>query len=613
MANNNMSMDERMSKHERQFTSRFSSAMTQLAGEGIELTLPIVVVEHINKSENNLSVVRSQVRKCAKEDMPKKFEDDDYYFSLLKIKEVVRKVVEKGAEIEKKELMMILRCKMKSANYAIYHELNNRIEHKLRISVYVFDKEGCIYPDKTASKTPLNIALLREMFKVNKSIPRPKYVDNKTDRKRGIARQHAKERNDEGDFPKEIKMGEIFMPPYLWFASDESTPGPKRLVGEDNSNKSSTSRNARQESTPDLRQRGLVGEYNSTKPSTSAQQYSQDHIHSITTNSQLRNPFGEYIHSDLNVLLQTKSSQDLRSILIDESTVSNRRVVIEDEVNEKRNVFERLGKSTTEHKRTNSDASRPKEQNQQPTTSKNIYNQAMVHQHDQQRKNMNSANKQQRVDPRSTHYNSSHDQINKQSDHTHDHQTNKQHGKPRQGHSEKNYDRDYERRDQRNSRQQDKINIDYSKQKQGHQLDRQDRSCLNANRDIRSEQHNREYERDENNRHKDSLVPERYGRVEKGKDAHRRDTSRESRNSQNQNQESSVDFYNKWKSSNLQPNKLQHNQEKMAPAKRPHVENDKNIRSSHSQTTLPKKVNCAPKISETSQRSTSTTITNDSK
>ena len=147
---------------------------------------------------------------------------------------------------------------MKSANYAIYHELNNRIEHKLRISVYVFDKEGCIYPDKTASKTPLNITLLREMFKVNKSIARPKYVDNKIDRKQNIARQHARERDDEGDYPKEIKMGEILMPPYLWFNEEGSTPGPKRLVGEDNNNRASTTRNMNQGSTPDLRQRGLV-------------------------------------------------------------------------------------------------------------------------------------------------------------------------------------------------------------------------------------------------------------------------------------------------------------------------------------------------------------------
>ena len=127
--------------------------------------------------------------------MPKKFEEDEYYFSLLKIKEVVQTSVEKGVEVEKKQLMMIVRWKIKSANYAIYHELNNRIEHKLRMSVYVFDKEGCIYPDKTASKTPLNVD--RDMFKVNKSVIRPKYVDNKVDRKREIARQHAKERKHE--------------------------------------------------------------------------------------------------------------------------------------------------------------------------------------------------------------------------------------------------------------------------------------------------------------------------------------------------------------------------------------------------------------------------------
>ena len=77
MANNNMSMDERMSKHEREFATRFSCAITQMADEGIELSLPIVVIEHIHKAENNLSVVRSQVRKCAKEDIPKKFEEDE--------------------------------------------------------------------------------------------------------------------------------------------------------------------------------------------------------------------------------------------------------------------------------------------------------------------------------------------------------------------------------------------------------------------------------------------------------------------------------------------------------------------------------------------------------
>ena len=39
-------------------------------------------------------------------------------------------------------------------------------------------------------------------------------MDNKVDRKRDIARQHVKERDYEGGYPKEIKMGEILMPPY---------------------------------------------------------------------------------------------------------------------------------------------------------------------------------------------------------------------------------------------------------------------------------------------------------------------------------------------------------------------------------------------------------------
>ena len=83
-----------MSKHEREFTNRFSNAISQMADEGKGLSLLIVVIEHIYKSENNLSVVRSKVRKCAKEHMPKKFEEDYYNFSLQKIKE--QTIVEKG-------------------------------------------------------------------------------------------------------------------------------------------------------------------------------------------------------------------------------------------------------------------------------------------------------------------------------------------------------------------------------------------------------------------------------------------------------------------------------------------------------------------------------------
>ena len=98
------------------------------------------------------------------------------------------------------------------------------------------------------------------------------------------------------------------------FLNEESTPGLKGLVGENNNR--STTRNEKQESTPDLRQRGLVGENNNTRSATSNQinkqsqpiQYNQDHIDLSTPDPQPRGLVGEYINSDLNHY-QSKSQQ----------------------------------------------------------------------------------------------------------------------------------------------------------------------------------------------------------------------------------------------------------------------------------------------------------------
>ena len=152
-------------------------------------------------------------------------------------------------------------------------------------------------------------------------------------------------------------MGEILMPPYLWFNIEESTPGLNGLVGEDNN--PSTSRTERQRSTPDLRQRGLVGEHNKTGKTTSNQankqklsiQYNQDHIHSSSPDLRSRGLVGEYIHSDLNILLQANTSQDQRSVLINDDNIDNRRVIITNDSNEKKNVFERLSNSTSEQRK----------------------------------------------------------------------------------------------------------------------------------------------------------------------------------------------------------------------------------------------------------------------
>ena len=332
-----ITMDERMSRHEIEFAARFSSAVEQMANEGIGLSLPIVVIEHIYNSDCNLSVVRSQARKCAKEGMPKKNEDDEYYFSLFKIKEVTQGI-EEGNTSKKKELMIILRCKNKAANYAVYYDINNRVEHKMRISVYVFDKEGCMYPDKTASKTPLNIAVLSEMFKVNATITRPKYVDNKLNR-REVARRQTKERNSEEGYPKEIKMGELQLPPYLWFAENSSTPDPKGLAGE-TIIRPSTSNIIQLNSTPDPRQRGLAGEGN-TQPTTT-----RSNLQNSTPDLPQRRLAGEDSHTNINALLQTNTSYDRRSVLIDESTSNNQRQVINNNP-DKSSVFDRLGSKRT--------------------------------------------------------------------------------------------------------------------------------------------------------------------------------------------------------------------------------------------------------------------------
>ena len=79
---------------------------------------------------------------------------------------------------------MILNCKEKVANYSINHELKNRVERRLRLSVYIFDEEGCVYPDKSARKNPLNVTALRAMFRINTTIRTPILVEYKEERKR---------------------------------------------------------------------------------------------------------------------------------------------------------------------------------------------------------------------------------------------------------------------------------------------------------------------------------------------------------------------------------------------------------------------------------------------
>ena len=98
MALQNPTMEELLNTHELKFSTRFTSVLHQLAEEGIGLTLPIVVLEHIYDSESNLGIVKAQARKCAKEVTNIVDGKDEDYFELLKVKRAVYETEIKGVQ-----------------------------------------------------------------------------------------------------------------------------------------------------------------------------------------------------------------------------------------------------------------------------------------------------------------------------------------------------------------------------------------------------------------------------------------------------------------------------------------------------------------------------------
>ena len=91
----NPTMDELLSRHELAFSTRFTSLLSQLADEGIGLTLPVVVIEHIYNLDSNLGIVKAQARKCAKKLSHLIDGKDEDFFKLLKVKGVEFETEEK--------------------------------------------------------------------------------------------------------------------------------------------------------------------------------------------------------------------------------------------------------------------------------------------------------------------------------------------------------------------------------------------------------------------------------------------------------------------------------------------------------------------------------------
>ena len=351
MALQQPTMDELLSRHELAFSTRFASLLSQFADEGIGLLLPVVVIEHIYNSESNLGIVKAQARKFAKELSNIVDGKDEDYFELLKVKEV--ECEERGVQVQYRELIMILNCKVRAANYSIYHDLNIRVERRLRLSAYIFDEEGCVYPDKSAKKTPLDKNKLRAMFIPNPAVTKPILVDHKEERRREETRLHKKPRYM-GGFPKEIKMGQVLMPPYYWHkmgAVGTLNPRQSGLVEEITRKQlATTSTQTRQQpnsSTLDPRRSGLVEEIvNKEQESMSTQSHRQvksstfdsrrselvaERVDQRPTTSRQgredqrtpdpRHPglIGNRSHADINALMI--NTQDRRSVLIsDEET-----------------------------------------------------------------------------------------------------------------------------------------------------------------------------------------------------------------------------------------------------------------------------------------------------
>ena len=157
---------------------------------------------------------------------------------LFKIRTTQVPAEEEGRYIIRTELMIFVQCKFSDAHHAIYRELNQKVETRLRLSAYVFDVRGCKYPDRTMSSLPINVQQIRDRLQVNSSITDPIYIDFKNDRARVEDRQH-RSKKIKGDYPVERVTGKADVPTYKKTRATQSVLStlngpPGLLIGERN-------------------------------------------------------------------------------------------------------------------------------------------------------------------------------------------------------------------------------------------------------------------------------------------------------------------------------------------------------------------------------------------
>ena len=63
----NPTAEELIIEEEEDFIRRFEIELIKLANEGIKFNIPAVVVDHVADRDENLSWVKSKIKRCAKE------------------------------------------------------------------------------------------------------------------------------------------------------------------------------------------------------------------------------------------------------------------------------------------------------------------------------------------------------------------------------------------------------------------------------------------------------------------------------------------------------------------------------------------------------------------
>ena len=322
-------------KEEKSFLRRLSKELERMADEGIEFTLPAVVIDHVANTERNLSFIRSKVKRHAREGVK---EGDG--LTLFKARKVRVQAEEEGRTIFRTELMIVVKCEISDAHHAIYRNLNQITETKLRIGVYTFDTRGCKYPDRTMSSLPIDVQQIFDRLQVNKSIRDPIYIDNKEDRVRTENQPHLL--RTKGGYLVEKVVGIADIPVYNELNKAQhilSTPDrPSGPLLEEKDKKTSTTKfaeptqmhlrtNRPQVSSIQAVSVVLSTPERSSEPSLEERNQNVSHLaaSNIPRNIQVRNSNDDQVPR--------------QPVLLSEG--SNRRIIITDEFNQS-SVFERL-------------------------------------------------------------------------------------------------------------------------------------------------------------------------------------------------------------------------------------------------------------------------------